>query len=136
MSAQFRWEGLDDFKRELRAMPRVATDGARERASSGASKAADEIRANYPSRTGRLKNGVRVIVRETGPLAVHVDVVNTAPLAWIFEHGSDLRHSAIGADRGRMPAGNVFEPRAIRWRQWFDEQLVTLLTSLGLTVTP
>jgi hypothetical protein len=62
-------------------------------------------------------------------------VVNRSPHAWMFENGTQARHTAIGANRGAMPPGHVFIRIAIIKRKQMYAQLRGLLERHGLKVT-
>jgi hypothetical protein len=133
MSASLvKWYGLDEYMAELRAFPLALTAEGNGIAKDTADAAASEVRAAYPKRTGNLRKGVRVrkkYRRET--LRASYEVRNTAPHAYIYEHGTRARHTRYGADRGSMPAGNVFIRITERhWRE-FVERIKDLLRERG-----
>lgn len=129
---RIHWDGLEELRRVLRALPADLAVEASGIVLSHAEGAAREIRAAYPTRTGNLRNGVVVSKQAAGRYGTGVLVKNSAPHAFIFEHGTQARHNAIGANRGSMPPGNVFIPRVIRWRRKMYEALKALLQKNGL----
>lgn len=89
--------------------------------NNAADTMAAEIRNEYPEVTGNLRKGVKVIRVN----AFVAQVKNTARHAEIYERGTVRRFTAdTGANRGTMPAGNVFIPAAIKARAHMDEQLI------------
>jgi len=129
------WEDLDELKAALRQLPRqLAADGAVIVAAT-AEAAANEIRDAYPVRTGNLRKGVKVRKVNVSDFGAVAAVVNDAPHAYIFEHGTVARHTDIGADRGSMPPGHVFIPiMERRRREMYMVEFVALLERAGLTV--
>jgi hypothetical protein len=100
----------DDIKREVGALIPAA-----------AQSLDDTVTAIYPlGKTGRLKRGTLVrSLPSTDPL-IPVRRVTGAPLAFIWQDGTVVRHDATrkNANRGRMPAGNphLFERTAAQTR--------------------
>lgn len=135
MPNRFKWNGLDEFRRELRNLPADLTGEASGIVNDAAEGAAAFIRAGYPERTGKLKNGVVVTHRNAGKWAAAKIVKNTAKHAFIFENGTQARHTDIGANRGAMPPGNVFIPRIVKAREQMYRTLRALLEAHGLRVT-
>lgn len=125
------WTGLDELKAELKNLPTTMTTETGHLAQANANSAAVDIRGAYPARTGNLRNGVKVEVIEKGPYRTGRRVINRAPHAWIFDNGTQARHTAIGANRGSMPPGRVFVPRIIKWRRRFLDQLKAALLRQG-----
>lgn len=86
---------------------------------------AEEIAAAYPEGpTGNLRRGVKSVM--------DADLVgrvrSTARHAQIWERGTVQRFTArTGANRGTMPAGNVFIPSAIRAREAMVHRLIDVV---------
>jgi len=135
MSVTLKWDGLDEFKADLEKLPEGLTTDSDPIVSSAANGAAADIRAGYPTRTGNLKKNVFVSRLDKGKDFRGYIVKNTAPHAFIFENGTQARHTAIGANRGAMPPGHVFVPAVIRRRRQMYEQLKALLVRYGLVVS-
>lgn len=134
MPSQFRIDGLDDLKAALRRLPHELTAEASEIVIANAQKAKADIIAAYPRRTGNLKNHVSVTT-VSSTYSTGAIVKNTAKHAWLFENGTQARHTDIGANRGSMPAGHVFVPIVIRQRRVMYERLRALLVEHGLSVS-
>lgn len=87
--------------------------------------------------TGNLVGTTRIV---PGDSPLRVQVRNRARHAAIFERGTVQRFTAgTGADRGKMPPGNVFIPRAVRWRRTMVGRLRALLVKArvqGMTGSP
>jgi hypothetical protein len=130
------WEGMDELRTALRQLPEELTAEGATIVYDTADAAAAAIVAAYPSVSGKLKQGVRVRQNHYSRFGVQATVVNTAKIAWIFEHGTEARHTALGANRGRMPVGKVFVPNMERYRRdMYDQKFRALLERHGLTVT-
>jgi Bacteriophage HK97-gp10, putative tail-component len=135
MSVTLKWDGLDEFKADLERLPEGLTTESDPIVATAAHEAASEIRAAYPTRTGNLKKNVFVSRLDKGKDFVGYIVKNSAPHAFIFENGTQARHTSIGANRGAMPPGHVFVPAVIRRRRQMYEQLKALLVRHGLVVS-
>ena len=129
---RLRLDGLDALKAELRRMPAELASDAQRIVFETADEAAAQIIRNYPRRTGRLREGVKVTHKPSTHGATAI-VRNTAPHAAIYEIGTQARHTELGANRGSMPPGNVFGPVAARERREMVNELIGLLRSAGAT---
>lgn len=125
------FEGIQEFYSDLRELaPRLSGEGQRLREAS-ANSAALEVRTAYGKhrRTGTLQD--RVTVQHS---QFRSTVKNGAPHAWIFEHGTQARHTSLGVSRGAMPPGHIFVPIMIRARRKLLEALKALVQRSGLRV--
>jgi hypothetical protein len=147
MPNRLRLDGLRELKDALRHLPTGLRDDARGVVEAHAEAAATTSRALYPigpSRFfkrlgyhypgGNLRAGIKVVEGVRSQFGVQYQVKSTSPHAWLFENGSELRHTAAGIARGRMPAGKVVIPTAIRERLAMYGDLRDVLTRAGLTV--
>ena len=116
-------------------MVHLEIDDDRFRAFAAAEGAASDIRAAYPVRTGNLRDHVVVSQGVGGQYGTAVIVKNTAKHAWLFENGSQARHTDIGANRGSMPPGHVFVPAVRRARRGMYIDLGEMLEREGLHVS-
>lgn len=130
-----KWSGLLELERDLSALPATVTADTGPLVEKAATGAASDIRAQYPARTGKLRDGVKVKQTSRDPTRIRWTVSNRSKLATIFEYGTAARQTALGADRGSMPAGKVFIPNAIRQRKLMYEQIRDVLRGQGATVT-
>jgi hypothetical protein len=128
-------EGIAELRDALRRLPHELKAEAQTIVEGAADSAARDIKAGYPERSGKLRRGVSVRKDESSTFGAGAIVVNRSPHAWMFENGTQARHTAIGANRGAMPPGHVFIPIAIRKRKHMYEQLRGLLERHGLKVT-
>jgi hypothetical protein len=131
--------GLSSVIAELRdALTRLPNELHTEGASivrDRTHEAEEAIRTGYPDRTGNLRKGLKATV-ETPQFAAVGIVRNTAPHAYMFENGTQARHTSLGSNRGSMPPGKVFIPTMIRVRRaMFQNDLRGLLERAGLVVS-
>lgn len=132
---RLHFDGLAELREALRNLPADMTGEATHLVEGAANGAAAEIKAGYPRRTGHLIAGVTVSSFEHGRFSAGMIVKNTAKHAWLFENGTQARHTDLGANRGSMPPGHVFIPVVIRKRRQMYEQLKDLVARQGLVVS-
>ena len=139
MSVTLQWDGLDAFKVELEKLPVNLTAEADPIVDAAANGAVGDIKRGYPRRTGNLQDHVFVSRLEKGKTTAARIVKNTAPLAFIFENGTQARHyftvNGKKHETGRMPPGHVFIPAVIKRRRAMNFELKALLEKHGLVVT-
>lgn len=134
MSAKFVLDGVAEMRIALRKLPYDLTDDTQEMIEHHAQRAVSRLSGAYPHRTGDLGTGIEVRTRPR-QLVAGALVVNPDPHAHLFEHGTQARHNRIGANRGAMPAGNVFVPIIMDERRQLYAEIVDLLGTVGITVT-
>lgn len=135
---RIRFDGLAELKAALRNLPQRLTQEASNIVEHTAQQMKDDVQAAYRAKvkeevTGNLVNRV-VISRSTGGFITGAVVKNNAPHAYIFEHGTQVRHTDLGYNRGRMPPGRVFVPIAVRRRREMFNALKSMVERNGLTV--
>ena len=136
MSARVTFEGLAELEQALRDLPATLAGEAADIVQAAAEGARGEIAAAYPEgQAGHLRKSLKVERRAAGPAGVIVLLRATAKEAGWFESGTQTRQTKLGANRGAMPAGNVFYPRAYRWHDRMFRNLAEMLRRNGLTVT-
>jgi hypothetical protein len=135
MSATFVIEGLDDLIEAFRALPEQLVGEATHIIEASANRAVADMKANYPYRSGDLRDHVEQTDAITSALGVSVTIKNTSKEAWWFEYGTQARHTDIGANRGAMPAVPVFVPAMEQNRREMYDAFGDLLTRNGLEVT-
>ncbi len=134
MSASVTFEGLDELRQALLALPRTLADKSAVRVGAAAAAAVDRIRAAYPEHTGNLRDHV-VSKVERDNVSVLWTVKNTAHHAWIFENGTQNRYTSTGVSRGAMPPGHVFIPIVMQERRAMYQDLAAIVADEGLEVT-
>lgn len=135
MSNTLRFDGLAELREQLRNLPAELTAEASRIVDGAANGAAAEIKAAYPVYTGNLRDHLVVTHTEGGKWSAGAIVKNTAKHAWLVEHGSQARHTDIGANRGSMPARPIFVPAVMRARRRMYESLKQLLVRNGFQVS-
>jgi hypothetical protein len=130
-----KFDGLDELRAALKQLPAQLVSEATPIVHAHASAAAAQITAAYPYRTGALQGGVSVTLRNDA-VSASARVVSRAKHANIFEKGTGPRRWRNGKNTGRMPAGNVFIPRAIDNRRAMNDDLIAFVERLGFDVTP
>ena len=150
MSVELRLTGILELKQALANLPAELKGQATGIVMETAYAAADDIRNQYPLgppdrmrkgqaiTPGNLKKGVKVVVKEIGPVGVAAQVRSAAPHAHLYEFGTVARHYVTQYGRrkaiGAMPPRPVFIPTMIRYRRLLYAKLAALIQSKGLTV--
>jgi hypothetical protein len=136
MSASVRWNGLSELRAELRRLPADLAGEAGGIVLAHAMGAGEQVKGEYERhrRSGALANGVSVRTQDKGQYGAGAVVRSGARHAWLFENGSQARHTAIGANRGSMPPAHVFIPAMRQWRRRMYEALADMLERRGLAV--
>jgi hypothetical protein len=137
MTITWSLEGLDEANAAFDALPIDLTDDARTNIASEAANAVAAIRARYPRVTGGLIEGVGTQPMSQGPYYAGSRVVSLSGHANAYEYGSQVRHTALGYNRGIMPRPPqpVFVPTLIAARAAIMATIATDLVQQGLTVT-
>ena len=104
-----KWDGLDEFKRELQVLNAGLLLEAQDILFTSAVDAANAVRAAYPFKKGDLIRGV-VVLPSRGTTLAGAVVKNLAPHALWYEEGTEVRETGHGFNRGRMPAKPTFRP--------------------------
>jgi hypothetical protein len=126
---------VDEFRRALQDLPQHLGDEAREIVHFAAEGVGREILEAYPQTPDNdLKQGMRVVHKDDGPLHARSIVENTSHLSNWYENGTQERHTKLGRNRGRMPPAHVFVPRIIRARRRMEATLVEMVIREGLIV--
>lgn len=129
--------GLKELREALRQLPHELKAEAQKIVMDAANNAGAEIKAKYDehTKTGNLSRGVQIRPSEASTFAAGAVVVSRAKHAWMFENGTQVRHTDIGANRGAMPPGHVFIPVVIRRRKGMYLELMEVIRKQGLQVT-
>jgi hypothetical protein len=133
MSASLQIKGVDELTAALQRVPGELREDTAPEVEAAAVEAETAIRAAYPVRTGALKAGLRHEV-ETTAYGTRARLVNDAPHAAIWEYGTEIRHTDLGQNRGRMPAGMVFVPAVVRERRAMVKDLIQVVERAGFKV--
>lgn len=123
-----------EFRALMRAMPEELREEGAEIVIAHAERSARSIIEQYPDHTGNLKSHVKTEIQR-GAFGIRVTVKSTAKHAFIFEEGTKVRHNKHGANRGFMPAADIFIPVSIQKRHAMQDDLMALMQRKGLEVT-
>jgi len=137
MQASLTFTGIQELKQALADLPANLKGEATAVVLDNAHAAAAAIRNQYPTgATGNLRKGVKVVVKEVGPVGVAAQVRSAAPHAHLWEFGTQARHTKMGWARGIMkaPPTPVFIPTMIRYRRLMYQKLAAIIEAQGLTV--
>ena len=134
MSVEFELDGLEELRQELLKLPYELTQEAAERIAFRTAVANTQIGGRYAQRSGRLRRGLRVKVEIDGASVVGT-VTNTSKLAYIYENGTQARHTDTGALRGAMPPGHAFIPIMAQQRRLLYAELKEIVARAGLEVS-
>lgn len=134
---RIRFDGMAELRQALRTMPSHLTEEASNIVEHTAQQAKGDVQAAYPTGpTGNLKRLV-TISRQSGGFVTGAVVKNRAPHAYIYEHGTQVRHTDAGWNRGVMPPagpGRAFIPIVMRHRRAMFAALKSMLERNGLKV--
>jgi hypothetical protein len=137
MSASVRWDGLDELRAALRNLPADLTAEASHIVEGTANSAEVDMRAEYPA--GELRDKLSQAVMSLGPLGTGIRLKNASGWAWLWDHGSKLRHTTkgkpTGAEWGKTAPPHTFGRVMAQSRRRMYEQLMSMLVSYGLVVS-
>lgn len=131
-----RFQGLEELRAELRQLADDLKGEAAKIIHGRANAAAVDIRSAYGAHrhSGDLQEHVVVEQVSRGRFSAGAIVRNTAKHAFIFENGTEARHTKAGLNRGKMPPGHIFVPRMMKHRRLMYAELAELLRRHGMTV--
>jgi hypothetical protein len=135
---RLKFDGLEELRASLRHLPVDLRDDAEVIVFDSAKDAERDIRAGYQShrRSGELADKLEVVqLKGQGTAFAGALIQNKSKLAFIFENGTEARHTNIGANRGSMPAAHVFVPAVIKRRREMYDKLREMMRKHNLTVT-
>lgn len=123
-----------EFREALRNLPHELADEAGDIVTGAAESAKSEIVAAYPEVTGNLKRGVTV-KHERSAFGVTAIVKSNAQHSHLYEFGTQVRNTSIGANRGAMRPRPTFIPAVQKHRRAMTNALIGLLKRAGFQVT-
>jgi hypothetical protein len=139
--ASIEMKGLTELREALLKLPEDLTQESAVIVMAHAEAAKQEMAAKYPigpkrkgHTPGALIRGL-TIDRRVAVYTASAILRNRAPHAYIYEHGSEMRYTDTGVERGKMPPGRVFIPIAVRHRQIMTYALIDLVRRAGFTVS-
>jgi hypothetical protein len=130
-------DGFDELRAALLKLPDDLAQEGEGIVERHATAAKDEIVRQYTAHhhTGNLEKHVSLKIDRTGSAGVVGTLKSTSPHASLFEFGTQVRHTAAGANRGASPPHAVFIPTVIRERRAMTTDLVELVKKAGFEVT-
>lgn len=128
------WDGLKEFQEQLRQLPEACTGEAGNLITGAVNAVAHDIKGAYPVRTGNLRDHLVIAPLTKRGLVTGAAVKNTAKHALIWENGTQVRHTSLGANRGSMPPGHNFVPKIVRARRALTQQLKDMVARHGAVV--
>lgn len=144
-SNRFIFDGLEELKAELLAMPTDLAGDATDIVMDTASDAKAQVAAVYAQHrvTGTLSNRLKMNVLSIGPYGAAAEVRSTAPHAWLFDNGSQARHyitvrgkkHSTGKMWGKTPPTHVFARTMAVARRRMYQRLRDMLERRGFLVT-
>lgn len=137
MSVTVKWDGLDQFKKDLRNLPEDLAEEAADPVEDAAEFTASSLRQSYPiGDTGNLRGGV-VVTTERNRFGVASMVKSKSPHAHLWEFGTENRKTRQGWARGisgeHEQQGLV--PIAARNRRRMYDALMGVLQKAGFQVS-
>ena len=140
MKTQMVWNGMAEYKEELRQLPAECTGEAAKVVEAGATGAYQTIRAVYAAHhfTGTLEKQLRISpLKINGQFVTGLVLTSGSPLAWLFEHGSQARHydTANGVKHltGKMPPTPIFNSTVGKTKRAIVQQLKDIVLRRGAT---
>jgi hypothetical protein len=146
-------DGLQELRDALGKLPQEFRDQGGQIVSDAGARLVSDTQNGYPVRQtnlhpgpnrksrwyppGNLHSRVATVTSQTtsGALAT---VKSSAPHAWWFEHKTNVRQTASGANRGAMPeraASQRMIPKAIRIRKAMYVSIVDMVKAAGFEVS-
>jgi hypothetical protein len=141
--ARFVFAGLEELKAQLRSLPADLIAEGTHIVQAAGNAAITAIKAEYGKHvvSGHMLNAIILVEKQTGPFGIAISVVNSDPIAWLFDNGSQARHKVTGSSTGAMwgqtatPPTHIFVATMIRERRVMYAQLGEMLERFGLTVS-
>lgn len=135
MSIKFTLGGVAVEQRKFQQLPSFLAAQAQAALLAHATTVAASIGAAYPVVSGGLASGV-IVRSQPRKTKARVLIVHKLRRALAYEYGSVPRRTKrTKANRGRMPAREVFVPRIMRARVDLVPKLAAIMRAEGLTVT-
>lgn len=128
----FRLVNLNETIAALRDLPVHLRGEAGHLVEGAGNRAVADIKEEYSYSSGNLRDKISVEMVDAGPFGVIARVTNSSPHAILYDEGSMARHTAIGANRGVMPAYHTFTRNMMKNRRDLEAQLAALLQRAGL----
>ena len=136
------WTGLEEYRAQLRAMPRECVNEAARIVEGAANAAYVKVSTVYGNHryTGRLQDRLKIVTINAGELRTGKDLRSNAPHAWLFDNGTQARHWKSGKSTGKMwghtPPTHIFVRTVVAERRRATQKLKDMVLRHGAsTVT-
>ena len=136
MPTTIKWDGLDEFKRQLRNLPEHLADEAADPVEAAGEQTKSSLIQSYPlGPTGNLRSRVTVTT-ERSAFGVTSTVKSASPHAHLWDFGTKSRRTRKGWNRGVSPEHKQdgIGPIATRNRARMYDQLRGILRTAGFEV--
>lgn len=124
------WHGLEEFRAQLRQVPKGCTNEAARIVEGGVNSAYVQVSTVYGKHryTGTLQNRLKITpLKVRGEFTTGLVLKSGSPLAWIFDNGTQARHWKSGKSTGKMwgntPPTHIFLKTILKTRREITEKL-------------
>jgi hypothetical protein len=133
MGATVVIDGLDEFRTALGTLPEDLTAAAVQAVVNAGNDATAALVAAYPLGNDELRSKVRAPVVVVNRFGVQSTVVSGSKFALPWEHGTQVRHTQRGFNRGAEPAhpDKGLTTIAPKRRAQMNAELVDLIIEAG-----
>ena len=132
------WNGLAEYKEQLRTLPEACTGEALHVIEGGVNGAYQAISQVYGEHhfTGTLQKRLRISpLKVNAQFTTGLTLTSGSPLAWLFDHGSQARHyvteNGVTHATGRMPPTPIFVSTVVKTKRKIVEQLKDMVLRRG-----
>jgi hypothetical protein len=127
------WDGLTEYRAALEALPETCTTEASHIVEGAANAAYVAVGTVYGSHTftGTLAKRLKLTPLNEQKYVTGMKLTSGSPLAWLFDNGTQARHTKFGANRGRMPPTHTFSGAVGKEKRRAAQQLREMLERQG-----
>jgi hypothetical protein len=134
------WNGLNEYREELRQLPEACTGEAAHIVEAGANGAYVTISAVYGAHhfTGTLQKRLTLSpLKVSGQFTTGLKLTSGSPIAWLFDNGSQARHyvteKGVTHVTGRMPPSHIFSSTVGKTKRAIVQNLKDMVMRRGAT---
>lgn len=134
------WNGLDEYRAQLKQLPEACTKEAANVVEAGVNSAYVTISGVYGAHrhTGTLQKRLKIEpLKQKRQLTTGLVLKSGSPIAWLFDNGSQARHHASGKSTGTMwgktPPTHIFVKTIIAARRKITDALKAMVLRNGAT---
>jgi hypothetical protein len=140
MASTMRWDGLKEFREELRQLPEACRGEAAKVVEGEVNAAYVTVKRVYEAHrfTGFLSSKLAIQpLKVSGQLTTGLILKSGSPLAWLFDNGTQARHyitvNGVTHLTGRMPGFHVFGRTVAFTRRKIRSLLIEMVRRHGAT---